>query len=111
MQAVRGQKSATVRIEGPFEFVDDGITTLLVPDGPHPEDLGPALKLRMKVIEVAEISDDGSLLMQFSNHLSIRVPSLPSYEAWEVLTGDRYIICLPGGKITVFRGPSANETE
>jgi Family of unknown function (DUF6188) len=110
-QAVRGQEWASVIIEGPFEFVDDGLARAFDPNGPHPEDLGPALKLRRKTIEAAIISDDGGLQLQFSDQLSLHVPSLPQYEAWELFEGDgKHIICLPGGGLATWPAPMSRRT-
>ena len=104
-QAVRGQEWAWVMIEGPFRFIDNSTAWPLDPAGPNPEELGPALKLRFKTIEAASISDDWSLQVQFTDDLSLQVPSLPQYEAWEVHEHGKMIVCLPGGRTATWQAP------
>ena len=105
VQAVRGQEWAWVMIEGPFEYVANGVSRSLVPNGPHPEELGPALNLLSKTIEAAVISDDGTLRLEFSDERVLQAPSLPQYEAWEVHEHGKMIVCLPGGGISTWQAP------
>lgn len=108
-RAVRGQEWASVTIEGPFEYVADG-TTLLLEGALHPEELGPVLTLFLRTVEAASVAGDGTLRLQFDGQASLRISSLPEYEAWELTEGDgRRLICMPGGEIAIFEAFSERQ--
>lgn len=101
-QAVRGQEHASVTIEGPFEYVAEGATMRLHAEE-SPEQVGPALALFRRVVEEALVAQDGTLRLRFSGQMALRVPSLPRYEAWEILYGrGGRLICMPGGEIVIW---------
>jgi hypothetical protein len=101
-EAVRGQVHASVIVAGPFEYLADGTARQLDAEQ-HPEELGPALRLFLRTVEAASIADDGSLHLQFSGQVALRVPSMVAYEAWEVTDGDgQQIICMPGGALATW---------
>lgn len=101
-EAVRAQKHASITIEGPFEYITDG-THIPLDAAQHPEELGPALKLSMQTVEAASTSDDGSLQLLFRNGDSLHVPSLPDYEAWNMVNDNgELIVCMPGGELATW---------
>ena len=105
-QVIRGQEHASLIIDGHFEYVAGDTTTRHDPEQ-HPEELGPVLKLFRRTVEAASIAADGTLHIQFSDQMSIRVPSLFDYEAWELHHDDgRMLICMPGGNIAVWSARS-----
>lgn len=92
---------SALRLEAPFQLVssDGTSTTVIEPD--RLADTGSELVgLLRQRIELAAISESGSLTLQFGNGMRLLCEPDEEYEAWTLDTaaGER-AVCLPGGDI------------
>jgi hypothetical protein len=61
------------------------------------------LLLINQVVESAELSPDGVLILRFSRGAMINIDPHERYEAWEIMgPGRRLQVCRPGGEVVVF---------
>lgn len=68
-------------------------------------ELGPLLCVLHKSVVSAVAMKDGTLLVEFSDGLSLKVPPDDKYEAWELDSKDGgIVVCLPGGGLSIWLG-------
>lgn len=53
-------------------------------------------------LSACTISSDGTLIIAFEDGWRLRCDPDSSYEAWELRTPTEYVVCKPGGGISVW---------
>lgn len=103
LEFVSPEGETTLRIEGPFLIVANGISSIASVE--HPETVGRAFSLLWTVAESATVADDGTLQVRFEGNHQLTVRPDPAYEAWEIIGPDGYhIVCKPGGDLAIWEG-------
>lgn len=106
IQLLEDGPEVDLRLGGPF-VVGDGITEWRA----HAEtmsNLDKALAIVHRTLTRAVARADGTLAIELSGGLTIRVPPNPPYESWTLASADGMkVVCLPSGGLAIW-GPTTD---
>jgi hypothetical protein len=92
---------ALVSFTGEVQLIAGSDTQVLDIEGPK-EGLGRLLATYGMTVSTCTVSADGTLLIALEDGWALRCSPHPSYEAWELRTPTEYIVCQPGGELSVW---------